>query len=288
MRVDELLQEQGIQYKISGQVYVVKCLNPEHEDTNPSMRIDRISGIMNCFSCNFKGNLFKHFGAEASFLEIKRQKLRESILKSRSVKVGLTFPKGFVPYMGNWRAIKLDTYKHFEAFTHHDAQFIGRVVFPIRDITGKVVAFIGRHQDVTMVPKYLIYPPQVELPLFPPKPITIKGSVILVEGIYDMINLYDKGLANVVCAFGIKGITEQKISILKMQGVERIDILFDADKAGQEAGSRVKETIEELGMMARRCSLSNILGIKTNLEMLDPGSLTEVQVTLLRKRLYSS
>ena len=72
MKVEELLQEKRIDFKISGQDYVVKCLNPEHDDNNPSMRIDSITGIFNCFSCGFKGNLFKHFGAAANFLEIKR------------------------------------------------------------------------------------------------------------------------------------------------------------------------------------------------------------------------
>ena len=34
-----------------GKDYVVSCLNPEHDDKNPSMRIDQITGIFNCFSC---------------------------------------------------------------------------------------------------------------------------------------------------------------------------------------------------------------------------------------------
>ena len=79
MKVDELLQEKRIDFKVSGQDYVVKCLNPDHEDNNPSMRIDSITGIFNCFSCGFKGNLFTHFGAAANFLEIKTQKFKTSI-----------------------------------------------------------------------------------------------------------------------------------------------------------------------------------------------------------------
>ena len=78
MRVDELLQEQRIEFKVSGRDYLVKCLNPDHEDSNPSMRIDNVTGIFNCFSCGFRGNVFKHFGAAANYLEIKRQRLKES------------------------------------------------------------------------------------------------------------------------------------------------------------------------------------------------------------------
>ena len=45
MRVEELLQEKNLNFKVSGRDLLVKCLNPEHEDSNPSMRIDNITGI---------------------------------------------------------------------------------------------------------------------------------------------------------------------------------------------------------------------------------------------------
>ena len=45
MREQELLQEKNLDFKLSGRDLLVKCLNPEHEDTNPSMRIDNVTGI---------------------------------------------------------------------------------------------------------------------------------------------------------------------------------------------------------------------------------------------------
>jgi DNA primase len=277
MRVDELLQEKRIDYKVSGRDFVVKCLNPDHEDSNPSMRIDNITGIFNCFSCGFKGNLFTHFGAAANFLEIKRQKLKTSIEEKRSASVGFEFPKGFQPYKGNWRGIQPETYKHFDAFMHHDSQFNGRIVFPIRDITGKVVAFNGRHMTMTEIPKYLIYPPQAKLPLYPSNIKAIKGRVILVEGIFDMVNLWDKGLTNAVCCFGTKNIDIEKLSILKMQNISGVDIMFDGDNAGQEAAEDLKIMAEKVGLVPRNVNLgSNI----------DPGGLAQAKVSSLRDRLY--
>ena len=277
MKVDELLQEKRIDFKVSGQDFVVKCLNPDHEDTNPSMRIDSITGIFNCFSCGFKGNLFKHFGAAANFLEIKRQKLKTSIEEKRSASVGFEFPKGFQPYKGNWRGIQPETYKHFDAFMHHDSQFNGRIVFPIRDITGKVVAFNGRHMTMTEIPKYLIYPPQAKLPLYPSNIKPIKGKVILVEGIFDMVNLWDKGLQNAICCFGTKNIDIEKLSILKMQNISGVDIMFDGDEAGQNAAEDLKIMAEKVGLIPRNINLgSNI----------DPGGLAQAKVSSLRDRLY--
>ena len=53
MRVDDLLTEKNIDFKVTGRDYVVKCLNPEHDDKNPSMRIDQVTGIFIAFLVAF-------------------------------------------------------------------------------------------------------------------------------------------------------------------------------------------------------------------------------------------
>ena len=277
MKVVDILQERKLEFKVSGRDYLVRCLNPEHEDRNPSMRIDNITGIFNCFSCGYKGNLFKLYGAPSNFLDIKRQRLFDAIEEKRSSSVGLPFPKGHTPYIGNWRNIRPDTYKHFEAFLHHETQFVGRVVFPIRDITGKVVAFNGRHMTLSEKLKYMIYPPQAKLPLYPSKVKPIKGRVILVEGIFDMINLFDKGLSNVICCFGTNNVDIDKLSILKMQDIMGIDIIFDGDDPGQRAAENIKVLGERTGFVTRNINLG---------QNIDPGSLAGEQITNLRERLY--
>ena len=278
MRVEELLQEKRLEFKISGRDYLVKCLSPDHEDTNPSMRIDNITGIYHCFSCGFRGNIFKHFGAVANYLEIKRQKLKEKIEETRASSIGLEFPKGFTPYVGNWRGIKPETYKEFDAFLHHDRSFNGRIVFPIRDITGKVVAFNGRHMTITDKVKYMIYPPHATMPLYPSSVKPIKGRVILVEGIFDMVNLFDKGLFNTICCFGTNTITADKLSILKMQDIMGVDIIFDGDEPGRKAAENVKFLSERAGLVTRVVDLG---------QNVDPGSLVESQVQKLMENLYN-
>jgi DNA primase len=277
MKVVDLLQERKLDFKVSGRDYLVKCLNPDHEDKNPSMRIDNITGIFNCFSCGFKGNIFKLFGAPSNYLDVKRQKLIDAIEQKRSSSVGLPFPKGYTPYVGNWRNIKPETYKHFDAFLHHETQFVGRVVFPIRDITGKVVAFNGRHMTLSEKLKYMIYPPQATLPLYPASIKPIKGRAILVEGIFDMINLFDKGLSNAICCFGTNNVDADKLSILKMQDIMGVDIIFDGDDAGQKAAENVRVLAERAGLITRNVNLG---------QNIDPGSLAEQQVKNLGERLY--
>jgi DNA primase len=154
---------------------------------------------------------------------------------------------------------------------------VGRIVFPIRDITGKIVAFNGRHMTPTEKVKYMIYPPHATMPLFPASVKPIKGRVILVEGIYDMINLFDKGLKNSVCCFGTNNIDQDKLSILKMQDIMGVDIIFDGDEAGQKAAENVKILAERVGLVTRTVGLG---------QNIDPGSLAKQQVKNLGDRLY--
>lgn len=275
MRVEELLAKEKIEYTPKGQDLLIRCLNPEHEDNNPSLRIDKITGIFNCLSCGFKGSLFKHFGEKPNADEILREKLKDKIRQKMSETIGLEMPPDSVPYEGNWRDISPETYKKFEAFQNADSHFIGRICFPIRDTTGRIVVFTGRHTTMSHNPKYLHYPRGIQLPFFPQvKPIL--GSVILVEGLFDMLNLHDKGLTNAICAFGTNTSTVAKLQLLSMQGVRNIDIMFDSDEPGQNAAAKVTEMCEKAGLQHRNINLNSG----------DPGDLSESAVIKLKEKLY--
>ena len=275
MIVDELLTAQGIEFRPSGKDYLIRCLNPDHEDRNPSLRIDKTTGIFNCLSCGYSGNLFNHFGEKPDWLQIRRERLKTMISDKLIETSGLSIPDNAIPFNQDWRGVSASTFMRFEAFQHSNAEFIGRVVFPIRTITNKIIAFCGRHQG-QVDPKYLFHPSGAKLPLFPiVKP--IQGRIILVEGIMDMINLHDKGLTNAVCAFGVNKVTVDKINILKIQGVSGIDIFFDNDEAGQGGSEKLKELLENNELTSR-----NVIFGKTK----DPGELTALQVIKLKETLY--
>lgn len=272
--IDELLKTRGIEYLESGKDYLVRCLNPEHEDRNPSMRIDQNTGIFNCLSCGYKGNIFELFGEKPNGLQIKRNKLKAAISQKMSSSVGLEIPVNAVPFDQEWRGISADTFKKFEAFTHND--YAGRLVFPIRAISGKIIAFCGRHQGMG-IPKYMFSPRGTKLPLFPiVKP--IRGRVIIVEGIFDMLNLHDKGLTNAICAFGVNKVDNEKLNILKIQGVSHIDIFYDTDEAGRKGAAELRKLAEH--------QLISTQVVEPTFTIKDPGELTAQQVIAIKKELY--
>lgn len=275
MTVEELLVSKEIKYRPSGRDFLIRCLNPSHEDRNPSLRIDKTTGIFNCLSCGFSGNLFNHFGESPNWLQIRRNKLKDAITNKLLDASGFSIPEDAVMFDSEYRNISAETFKKFQAFQHHRQEFAGRLVIPVRGISGKIVAFCGRHMS-NGDPKYLFHPGGAKLPLFPTvKP--IQGSIVLVEGIFDMLNLHDKGLDNAVCAFGVNKMDVDKINILKIQGVSHVNIFFDQDEAGENGAIKTKELIEKHDMT---CKVVRWNAVK------DPGELTASRVIRLKEMLY--
>lgn len=269
----ELLEKQKIYYKVSGNDLLIKCLNPDHDDANPSMRVDKVSGVFHCFSCGFKGNILERFNVFRSRTQIIREKLKEKINKHVTQTNGLQMPSSAEPWDINYRGIRKETYAKFRAFTH--TEFPDRIVFPITDVTGKIVLFQGRAVGGAE-PKYVFYPRHVPPPIFPLPVKPIMNSVVLVEGIFDVINLTDKGLHNAVTCFGTQSVTEDKLKLLHVLGVTTIYVFFDGDKPGQIAADKVQKLAESCGFETR-----NIV-----FDGKDPGELTAHEVESLKLRTW--
>lgn len=254
----DILNKNSLAFTVSGRDYLIKCLNPEHEDSNPSFRVDKVSGVAHCFSCGFKTNIFKYFGIFTNPVPIKIAALKEKLAELQTTN-GLEVPNGHTPYTRSFRGISAATLKHFGAFyTNHVEKLADRIVFPIKDITGKTVVYVGRHTLSNGNPRYVNYPSGVRIPVFPSHLPSGYSSLVLVEGIFDMLNLYDKGLENVICAFGtntLQNDTKSKLLPFKAQGITHIYLLFDGDEAGRKASGILKPIIEAEGFIVEIINL---------------------------------
>ena len=269
----ELIQKNNLAFTVSGRDYLIGCLNPEHPDSNPSFRVDRISGVAHCFACGFKTNIFKYYGVFTNPVPIKIAKLKEKLQEIKAYSGNLEIPSGATPYTKPFRGISVKTLQHFNAFyTHQVEKLVDRIIFPITDVTGRIVVYVGRHTLSNGNPRYLNYPSGVQIPLFPAQLPSAEKSLVIVEGIFDMLNLYDKGLTNVTCAFGtntLQNNTVQKLLPFKAQGVTHIYLMFDGDEAGEKAMFTLKPIIEECGFIVENIVLP---------DGSDPGELSEEDV----------
>ena len=257
----DLLNSKGLSFTISGRDYLIKCLNPDHDDSNPSFRVDKVSGIAHCFSCGYKTNIFKYFGIFTNQIPLKIAKLKEKIQELKRMSTGLAELPGSVPYTRSHRGISVETLKYFGAFfTTQVDKMEDRIIFPIKSITGKTEVYVGRHLLSNGNPRYLNYPGGVQIPLFPASVPRGSRSMVLVEGLFDMLNLYDKGLDNAVACFGTNTLQKdmkQKLMPYRAQGVTKVFIMFDGDEAGRKASSFLKPLIEEEGFEVEIISLDD-------------------------------
>jgi len=282
MSPEELLIEQNIHYIFQGRDLVVCCLSPEHDDVHPSMRIDKVTGVFNCLSCGYKGSLYTKYQVardiQLEMLSKVKEKLQSIVISTN----GLSIPPGSIPYnRAEFRGVPKETLQGYGAFTN-DQVYPDRIVFPIKDAVGRIIAFNGRALYSELPPKYKVFPAEAKIPLFPSIITPRENSIILVEGLFDYINLKYHGGNNVVCAFGTQKLSENniknKLAPYRLQGVQKIHIMFDGDKAGRSAAKRLQYLIEE--------HTDFVINIVYLNEGDDPGCLSADQITQLNEQIY--
>ena len=129
-------------------------------------------------------------------------------------------------------------------------RYRNRLMFPICDARGKVIAFGGRVLDDSK-PKYINSPENVVYSkgrhLFGLN-VAKKDSakkILIVEGYMDVISLHQRGITNVVGSLGT-ALTEQQGWLLR-RTTEQVILGFDADGAGQTAIARSMEILQKMG-----------------------------------------
>lgn len=141
--------------------------------------------------------------------------------------------------------------------------FRQRIIFPIRTHHGKITGFAGRRlsDEQERRPKYLNSPDSAifkkgEL-LFGlhenSAEIRQKKEVILVEGYFDVLTLWEHGFKNAVAVYGT-ALTPAQAKLLRKY-TERVTLLFDSDNAGAEAMCKAYPILEKEGLFVRVCPL---------------------------------
>ncbi len=137
-------------------------------------------------------------------------------------------------------------------------RFRGRTIFPVHDISGRVIAFgariLGNEKNQ---PKYINSPEtevytksKVLYGLFQAKrEIRNKNNCYLVEGYTDVLSLHQSGFTNVVASSGT-ALTDDQIRLINRY-TDSITMLFDGDRAGVEASMRGVDMILEKGLNVR-------------------------------------
>ena len=122
--------------------------------------------------------------------------------------------------------------------------FRDRLMFPILNLSGRIIGFGGRSIDDQHKPKYLNSP---ETPVFKKgdilyglyqakKAMRTKNEAILVEGYFDLLSLFQRGINNLCAPLGTS-LTEKQAMLIS-RFAKKVNILFDGDLSGMKAALR--------------------------------------------------
>lgn len=138
--------------------------------------------------------------------------------------------------------------------------FRARLIFPIFDLAGRVVACAGRVLDDSK-PKYINSP---ESPIYHKgmvlfglyqarQAMRLSGDVLVVEGYFDQMALHRAGFAQTVATCGT-ALTADQVRQLKRY-VQRVVLVFDQDSAGKQATFKAMTTLQQEGIPAAAITL---------------------------------
>ena len=134
-------------------------------------------------------------------------------------------------------------------------QFRNRVMFPVFDLRGNVIAFSGRTLDPEEKRKYLnsgdtaVF--RKSRNLFAMNFAKNKASefLLLCEGNLDVVALHKSGFENAVASLGT-ALTEEQVRIIASY-TEEVVVSYDADEAGQKATAKAIELLRARGLKVR-------------------------------------
>lgn len=288
----DIFDEKSIDYEIQPnkpEEIKIKCFSGLHEDSNPSLSVNIEKEVFNCFSCGYSGSidrLVKDLGVDTydgpdttTKQGFKLSKLRLKLDNMRRPRqITLPEPRAIINH--TFKGIGVNTLQDFEIFITENYDLRDYACIPVYQ-NGKLKFIEGRYRTENpegKVPKYLRLPEGVSVSniMFPLDKVKDFSTIILVEGIFDVIKLHELGYDNSLCIFGTNNFTKQKMQMLDEFECNHVILLFDGDNSGRQAAKRISKQLEANNTKTTIVDLPD--GV-------DPGVLTKSDADFLLSKL---
>ena len=264
-----------------GNVYMALC--PFHDDRHPSLRVDPEKGLYHCFSCGAGGDVFRFvqekegcgFGEAVRLcadichlpvpaLDAGSQKHRpdKQQTPAPTVEMNERYRQTLLPYDPGMEELR-ETYAAFEvgiapAIVPEAWKFTrGRIIFPIHNAAGELVAFAARYRgdlSAKKIPKYInsstsvIYKKDELLYGWhrAEEKVRETGIVFLTEGYKDTLAMHAAGFSNTVALCGTN-LSEHHIAMIRKEAAA-VCLFLDADEVGRETVAGVMPKLRSAGL----------------------------------------
>ena len=249
MKINQMAYPEAIRHLARKTGVVIPERVSSHEEKEQISLREQLTHINHIAAVYYSNNLFSSAGKEAQ-IYLKKRQIREEIIRE--------FRLGFA--LDGWRHLK-DFFEREKIslkvaeqagllIPGKDAslydRFRARLMIPIEDVSGRVIAFGGRIIGAGE-PKYLNSPESAVYikgrNLYglnrTKEEIRKQGYAILVEGYFDLILLWNAGITPVVATLGT-ALTREQVDLIGRY-TSHVAVLFDPDEAGQKALERSLE-----------------------------------------------
>jgi DNA primase len=264
--IESLLQRYGFRnIKPSHNGFIASC--PFHEDRHPSFSISR-TGLWMCWSCKAAGNIKKLsivMGADErdwrESLKALGVQLRANSFERRPTRKRNTkdLPYDFIPYPcpetvpeAIAKRLSWNTIQHFGLGSSPHGPNERRCVIPIT-FKNATVGYHSRAIYPDMEPRY--YNPSgfdIKEYVFNYDSCTLGGEVILVEGAFNAMSMWEKSYPNTMAVFGTQ-FTSGQLGMILSLNPDNIVICFDRDRSkiveGIEKGKQGQRAAHKLGKL---------------------------------------
>ncbi len=243
--------------KFLGEKYGVE-VNESEQDYNVNNEKESLLIILNKSKDFYEDNLKSEEGKSIALSYLEHRKVSKEMIEKFEIGYSLDKWDSLLQYLTKNQFNNDQILKAGLILENNDKKydrFRNRLIFPIHNISGKVIAFGARIiSEQKNQPKYVNSP---ETPLYVKSNVLYglyqsKNNIrkldncILVEGYTDVISLFQIGVENVVSSSGTS-LTINQIKLISRY-TRNITILFDGDKAGIDASLRGMDLILENDM----------------------------------------
>jgi DNA primase len=139
--------------------------------------------------------------------------------------------------------------------------FSGCVVFPLRLPDEGIVGLYSRHVERDQH----LYLPGPRRGVFHWQALKGSDHVVLTESVIDALSLYQAGIRNVSCVYGVQGFSSDHEELLQRFRVQRVTLLLDGDDAGEKATHAIGDRLRNLGLDT---AVAHLAGAKDANELL--------------------
>lgn len=255
-----------------------------YEEREEIYRVNYVAGEF------YKYVLNTHKAGEKARVYLKQRKVREDAVKAFGLGYSPDQPSVLVDYLAKKRGYNPKVIEKAGLAVLRGSQYFdrfrGRVIFPLKDHLGNVLAFAGRViEDRGEVAKYINSPDTLVFKKgrtlygldIARAEIKKAGQAIIVEGELDCISCWQVGIKNVVAIKG-SALTEDQASLV-FRFSQEVVLALDSDFAGDAAARRGLETMRAQGFSIKVASLG---------EYKDPDEMADRDSEGLKKALANA